>query len=287
MVSLRHRIILTLLPLFVLMAGVGCYGALLLYRVGGRIDQILRENYASVIYMERLKETLERMDSSFQFALAGREADARKQFEDNWRLYSQHLADEQANITVPGEAELVARLSELGEHYRRQGDDFFVQSEAAHRHEDYFGAEGQPGLLAHFKEMKDIANRIMRINQDNMEQANDEARCTAQSSLVWFAVSLLAVAVLGVFLARRTINTILRPIESVTASVAAIGAGNLDQVVPAVSSDELGQLVTAVNTMARQLRDYRQTQKARAAAGPAGRAGDDRFLSRSGPSGGP
>ena len=48
--SLRHRIILTLLPLFVLMAAVGCYGALLLHRVGGRIDQILRENYASVIY---------------------------------------------------------------------------------------------------------------------------------------------------------------------------------------------------------------------------------------------
>ena len=68
---------------------------------------------------------------------------------------------------------------------------------------------------------------------------------------------------LGVFLARRTIATILRPIESVTGSVDAIGAGNLDQVVPAVSSDELGKLVTAVNTMARQLRDYRQTQNAR------------------------
>ncbi len=61
----------------------------------------------------------------------------------------------------------------------------------------------------------------------------------------------------------RTIATILRPIESVTKSVEAIGSGNLDQVVSAVSSNELGHLVTAVNTMARQLRDYRQTQKAR------------------------
>ena len=75
MVSLRERIAITLLPLFVLMAFVGGYGAMLLYRIGGRIDQILRENYASVIYMEHLKEALERMDSSFQFALAGREVE--------------------------------------------------------------------------------------------------------------------------------------------------------------------------------------------------------------------
>jgi NtrC-family two-component system sensor histidine kinase KinB len=263
MLSLRHRIVLTLLPLFVLMAAVGCYGALLLYRVGGRIDQILRENYDSVIYMERLKESLERMDSAFQFALAGREDDAQTQFDDNWRLYREHLAAERGNITLPGEADLVSRLSDLGEHYRRQGDEFFGQSNAERRHEEYFGAEGQRGLLALFKEMKDVANEIMGINQDHMEQANEEARQTAQSSLVWFAASLIAVAVLGMFLARRTITTILRPIESVTKSVEAIGSGNLDQVVPAVSSDELGQLVTAVNTMARQLRDYRQTQKAR------------------------
>ncbi len=202
MASLRHRIILTLLPLLVLMAAVGCYGVVLLYRVGGRIDQILRENYASVIYMERLKETLERMDSSFQFALAGREADARKQFDDNWRLYSKHLADERANITVPGEAELVSRLSDLGERYRRQGEKFFAQSDAERRREEYFGAGRPDGLLVDFKEMKDAANKIMRLNQDNMEQANEEARQTAKSSLVWFAVSLLAVAVLGLLLAR-------------------------------------------------------------------------------------
>ena len=42
----------------------------------------------------------------------------------------------------------------------------------------------------------------------------------------------------------------------------AIGAGNLDQVVPITSDDELGQLASAFNTMARQLREYRQSHKA-------------------------
>jgi signal transduction histidine kinase/HAMP domain-containing protein len=244
------------------MAIVGGYGAMLLYRISGRIDQILRENYASVIYMEDLKEALERMDSSFQFALAGREVEARKQFEDNWRLYSQHLDGERSNITLPGEGELVARLTGLSQRYRERGKEFFENPDVERRQEGYFGKENQPGLLAIFKEMKDVSNGILRLNQDNMQQADREARKTAESSLLWFAICLSLVAILAVLLARRTINTIIRPIQNVTESVLAIGSGNLNQVVPAVSSDELGQLAGAVNTMARQLRDYRQSQQA-------------------------
>ena len=37
------------------------------------MGKILRENYDSVIFMRDLNEALERIDSSFQFALAGRE----------------------------------------------------------------------------------------------------------------------------------------------------------------------------------------------------------------------
>ena len=262
MISLRQRIIVTLLPLFVLMAIVGGYGAMLLYRIGGSIEQILRENYASVIYMEHLKEALERMDSSFQFALAGREVEARKQFDDSWQSYSQHLDDERANVTVPGEGELVARLVDLGRHYQDRGNHFFENLAVERRQEAYFGHAEQPGLLAIFKEIKEVADKILRLNQDNMEHADRNAREMAASSLMWFAVCLSLVAILAVLLARRTMNTILQPIHNVTESVLAIGAGNLNQVVPAVSSDELGQLAGAVNTMARQLRDYRQSQQA-------------------------
>ena len=47
-----------------------------------------------------------------------------------------------------------------------------------------------------------------------------------------------------------------------TESAKAIGAGNLDQVVPIMSDDELGQLAAAFNAMARQLREFRQSHKA-------------------------
>src|SRR5205807_8675107 len=48
-----------------------------------------------------------------------------------------------------------------------------------------------------------------------------------------------------------------------TQSAIAIGSGNLDQVVPVRSRDELGLLADAFNVMARQLRHYRQTDYTR------------------------
>jgi signal transduction histidine kinase/HAMP domain-containing protein len=263
MMSLRQRIVLTLVPLFVLMTIVGGYGATLIYQIGGRIDEILHENYNSVLYMERVKEALERIDSGFQFALAGREEAAKQQVEENWQMFGEQLAKERANITLPGEELLVARLTKLGDEYHQRGETFFAATDAAKRQTDYFGAENQPGLLAMFKDLKGVANRITRINQDNMEQANRDAQQTARSSLLWFAICLGVVAIIALLLARRTIDTILRPVRNLTESVLAIGAGNLDQVVSSTATDELGQLAGAVNTMARQLRDYRQSQKAR------------------------
>src|SRR3954452_11346146 len=109
--SLRRRLLLALAPLLVLLAGLGAGGGVLLNHVGGRIDAILRENYDSVRAMFRLNEALERIDSSFQFALSGREDEARRQYVANWPEYERQLRIEQQNITLPGEAELVDRLT--------------------------------------------------------------------------------------------------------------------------------------------------------------------------------
>jgi signal transduction histidine kinase/HAMP domain-containing protein len=259
--SLRYRVLLTLVPLLVLLAALGAAALVLLYHLGGRIDAILRENYESVIAMERLNEALERIDSSFQFALAGREDKARRQYEANWGPYRNALELEQNNITLPGEAELVEQLTALTERYRREGDVFYApRTEASERRTAYFGGTGRPGLLQLFEEIKDVSQHILRINQENMEEASRDARRTARLSLVGFGAGLGAVALLALLLGVRTIRTILQPIQAMTRSAQAIGAGNLDQVVPYTSPDELGQLAQAFNTMARQLRDLRQSQ---------------------------
>jgi len=254
--GLRQRIFLTLLPPLVLLAVIGIAGVVLLFRLGNRIDAILRENYDSVIAMERLNEALERIDSSFQFALAGRQEQARKQYAKNWPAYLDALHVEENNITLPGEGELVADLTELTEKYRQLGDQFYQKGGT---NQDYFGPAG---LLDTFTGIKDTTQRILRLNQENMEEANMQAKQTAGESLAWLSVGLALAVIAAGFMAWHTVRTILRPLQAVTQAALGISAGNLDQVVPYLARDELGQLAQAFNTMARHLRDFRQSHSA-------------------------
>ncbi len=256
--SLRSRIFLTLAPLLVLLAILGSAGAWLLYHLGGRIDVILRENYESVIAMERLNEALERIDSSFQFALAGEEDKARGQYAPSWGSYREALVKEEHNITLPGERELVERLADLTRQYRAQGEAFYkLPPKDAGRHDAYFNKDR--GLYRTFLEIKDVSGQILLLNQKNMEEAARDARHTAADSLLYFGLGLGAAVVLAVLLAWYNSRVLLHPISAVTRSAQAIGAGNLDQVVPVLARDELGQLADAFNVMARQLRAYRQS----------------------------
>ncbi len=69
--------------------------------------------------------------------------------------------------------------------------------------------------------------------------------------------------ILAVGAALHLSRSILRPIQAVTDGARAMARGELDQLVPAASRDELGELANAFNEMARTLREYRQAGTAR------------------------
>lgn len=264
--TLRTRILLSLAPLVLLLAGLGVGGFILLNRMGGRIDAILRENYVSVQAMFRLSEATDRIDSSFQFALSARDAKrqegARAQFDANWAAFEGQYRIEEENVTIhPTEDELVDRLRVLKADYRRRGDAFFDPARTAdERRAAYFGTASDPGLHGQFQAIKEVSNEILRINQENMTRARDEARETARSALVAFGAGLAVVVLLVIGAGWYLLRTILGPIRTVTEAAHAIGSsGQLDRTVPVFGRDELGRLAVAFNAMTRELRKYRRS----------------------------
>jgi signal transduction histidine kinase len=101
------------------------------------------------------------------------------------------------------------------------------------------------------------------MNEDNMKQAKAEAQHAAMISQVWLGVGLAVTVAIATLLIWWITRSVLRPIQALTQSVVAIGAGNFNQSVPIVSSDEMGHLAEAFNVMARQLRSYRESHSAR------------------------
>jgi signal transduction histidine kinase len=152
-------------------------------------------------------------------------------------------------------------LQQLSGEYRSLGDDFFSKSSGmVELRQEYFRQPG--GLLSFFNAIKRISGDILRLNQDNMEHASQEARRIAVHSLGWFIAGLAVAIVIAGFSTWYMTRTILQPMRAMTVAAQGISEGNLDQVVPYQGADELGQLAQAFNTMARHLRDYRQSQSA-------------------------
>ena len=171
--------------------------------------------------------------------------------------------------------------------------DTFYKGPAGDRDALYFGkdkrartkAKKKKGLYALFQEIKTVSGDILRLNEKNMKDVDVKTKRLARSSLIWYGLGLACGIVLAVFLVGNTIRMIVHPVRAATESAVAIGAGNLDQVVPITSDDELGQLASAFNTMARQLREFRQIAQGPIDPRPADEPGHDRFLSGAGPGG--
>jgi signal transduction histidine kinase len=257
--TLRTKLLIGLTPLLVLMIGLGVWAIVMFSHLGGKIDVILRENYRSVVAAENMKEALERMDSSALFAISGRDDLARDQFARYRPIFEKNLKVEQNNVTLPGEQELADDLARLFGEYVTLFDRFYALPTGSNERVEMYFAK----LLRTFDAIKNKADEVLRINQENMWEENDRARKAAADATRLMVVALLGTAAVATLAALALSKSILEPIQAVTRAARAMAKGDYDQVVPAMTHDELGELALAFNTMARRIREFQQAGTAR------------------------
>ena len=257
--SLRQKLALGFGGLLVVIAAIGIHSITRITALGQSIDVILRENYRSVVACQEMKEALERMDSGAVFVLLGAEQKGNDQIAQNDARFEKALQVEVGNITLPGEGEKAKRLQQLFGQFRT---DIQVMGNPA------FGREARrkayfDDLLPLFQRMKDTADDILRMNQENMVAMDARARRQAQSVRGQMYMMLLAATIVAAGFLFFTGKWILRPITRLTNSAKEIQKGNLDLVLPGGSGDEIGQLSDAFNEMTASLREFRRDGQAR------------------------
>lgn len=250
---MKQRIFLGLAPLFILLVAMGVYAVTLFTKLGHSVDVILRENYRSVLAGQQMKEAAERMDSALFFTLAGEDERGRKLYAQNLPIFRDGLRTELNNVTLPGEAELAENVKQVHQRYGAAAETFWATPDLEARRKMYFNE-----LLPMFTTIKDTAQEIIRINQENMVQADREARRLSADSTRYMTIAI-AIGIAGaIYFAARLQRSILEPIQTLTTVSKELGEGKIDQVVPVTSKDELGQLADTFNKMATKLRAYRQ-----------------------------
>jgi signal transduction histidine kinase len=248
--SLRRKLLLAQAPLVLAMIVLGGIALRSNAELASRSDDILKDNYRSVVAAQRMKEYLERMDSGALFLLAGRPGEGVSLAREHRARFEEELRVQEANLTEPGEPEATRRLRELWTSYAALHEAFV----AAPAREAYFDS-----LRPAFEAVKEAAERVLDINQDAMVIKSDRARDAAgRLRRLLIAGFVLALAV-GVLITAAVIYRTLRPLASLGEAVRRIGEGDLEMRVRARGLDEVGQLGRDVNTMADRLHEYRRS----------------------------
>jgi len=255
MISLRTKLTLGFGSLLLIVAGIGIMIQAQLSQLGEAIDVILKENYRSVVACQNMKEALERIDSGFLITMAGNKEYGDSLIEANLQVFAQAFSVEKNNVTLPGEQQSVDELFISAENYFSALLVARDQQLSAKQREIHYFTTINP-LFANTKE---LAQEILVLNQSNMSKSNDLAREQAASVKTRVKISILICGIIAIFFSFLTQTWVLRPIRRLIDSVREVGKGNLDLVLHSESSDEIGQLATAFNSMTQALRERRRS----------------------------
>ena len=216
---------------------------------------ILKENYRSVIACQQMKDALERMDSGLLFILSGFVKEGIEQIETNRDNFKEALQKELNNLTLPEESIQAFALKSLFNLYG-EGLAEFLKAQPQKLQQIYY-----ENLFPLFKKIKNKAEAILQMNQENMNAANNRARREAAKARrdMFFFLSLSAFIILLFMLLSN--HWILKPIRNFIASTQEIRKGNLNLVIKVDTRDEIGQLSEAFNDMAASLRLFRRSDQ--------------------------
>ncbi len=259
MFSLRQKLFLGFGGLLLIIALTGIQSISKVTELGDAIDVILRENYQSVLACQNMKESLERMDSGALFILSGYEKEGREAIDGNLPVFEKALAIELNNITIPGEGEKAAHLSELFAKYKATIQGMEDRKIPHEKRRDIYFKE----LFPLFRDIKGTADAILNLNQQNMYDANESARHKATKAREQMYFLLILGAVLATAYVFLIGKWILRPIERLTQSAEEIKRGNLDLIVKTDTRDEIGRLSETFNAMTASLREVRRSDEAK------------------------
>ena len=252
--SLRTKLLLAQAPMALILVIISVLSVGMVASLGSHSQTILKDNYRSVLAMQRMKESIERMDSAALFLIAGRRDKGLPLAARNRPLFESELQVQENNITEPGELEVTQRLRAFWTDYQQKFDRFQKMTDPEAAKQFYF-AELEPA----FEKVKNAADEILAMNQDAMVRKSNDVRRTAERMNNITIGAVLVALVLGLVLSTMLTQRLLRPLSQLSHATKSLGEGNFNARANLQGNDELAQLARDFNAMADRLLQYRNS----------------------------
>jgi NtrC-family two-component system sensor histidine kinase KinB len=252
--NLYRKLLLAQTPIALALAIVCVFTVVVISYLGSHSQEILKDNYRSVLAAQRMKEAIERMDSAALFIVAGQRQKGVEQAEKYRPIFEAELKVQQGNITEPGEKEFTEGLRAAWKDYQAKFDRLQKSASSEEARRLYFSE-----LETAFYKVKTAADEILAINQDAMVRKSDAVRRTAERMNAITITVALAALVLGFLVSTLLTRRMLQPLSTLSEATRRIGEGNFDTRARVRGNDELARLGRDFNAMAARLAEYRKS----------------------------
>ncbi len=248
--SLRAKLLLSHAPLIAGLLAIGVAGWILLSRLGSSAQDILRDNYRSVLAIERMGEVLAELDRMALARAAG--AEQERPVEELRGRFETELRLQETNVTESGEAEATRRLRALTDRYLDVHARVMQGGPVAETRRAYLD-QLQPSTLA----LREAMSAVLTLNQDAMAHKSDAARRIAERSMTVLGLVSLASLLVALYASTALARVWLRPLSVLAQATRRVSEGDLEARARVEGSDEIARLADDFNAMAEHLQRYR------------------------------
>ena len=182
---------------------------------------ILVDNYNTLEYGRNMLQAADQLATAPQEAIKGLE---------------HNLAQQQLNVTEPGEQEVTGRIAAA-----------------------VALLKGNAADTQNIRQLRSGISELMRLNMDAIGRKNDLANNTARTAIFWISVVGTCCFVIAFVLLFNLPSNIANPIKELTESIREIAQQNYKKRVHFESSGEFGELARSFNTMAEKLEEYSES----------------------------
>lgn len=250
--TLRGKLLLAQLPLLLALLLVALVSWVQGGRLAGQTEEVLRDNFRSVLAAQRMDAEKDVIESAVTLHLMGDDAAARAALALAVPRFEEQLRIEESNITEPGEADAAAALRKWWTTYRDVISSRLSAATPPHAAFPDALAEARAGLSS-------AIDDILTLNQDAIVYKNDEAARLAAENRSLVAVVAIVAILVGFLASTRLIRRILEPLETLGEAARRIGEQDFSTRARIGGGDEIGRLAAEFDGMADRLQRYQQS----------------------------
>ncbi|MBS1668762.1 MAG: HAMP domain-containing protein [Bacteroidetes bacterium] len=221
---LKTKLSISLVFLFFVILLFGILGIFYITKLGDDLDQILKNNYNSLVYCNNMLRSLDNIRVG----------------QDDIKAFSENLKNEQANISDVGERESTLKIV-------KSFDSLLLNRDNPE----------------YYRKVRLAIYQAQEVNEMAILRKNIIARATSEDAKLVLAIIFSVLTLIAFSFIYNLPGIIAEPIRSLSEGITAIANKNYTKRIYLKQKDEFGDLANAFNVMAGKLDEYESSNLAK------------------------